>query len=254
MSDDYRVKSRLNSEVRHLAKKARSFFGVADARRVDVVLCLKRPTIWTLRGEKRLNFQVRPDAEMGLDDASTSYGNGVVTVSVKQSVGDKAIVGDGRARQTHSHELGHAVMHDGVKMARRALGNKTPNWIRPFESAEHQAKVFAPAFLINDAIAQDLSSADDISIEFGISLESAKIYFDEMTVERDRQKNAQRMLRIAAEFRASTASGSQKIPYIDEICTNCGNKTLIPMGIKFMCHSCNYVSDRFQDGDITDFF
>jgi hypothetical protein len=44
-------------------------------------------------GEKRLNFQVRPDAEMGADDGSTSYGKGVVTIAVKKSVHGDAFIG-----------------------------------------------------------------------------------------------------------------------------------------------------------------
>jgi hypothetical protein len=153
MSDDYRARSLSNSEVRNFAKRARGFFKVAEAKRVDIIDCLRSPTLLTVRGQRHLNFQIRPDAEMGKDDAPTSYGKGVVTIAVKQTVYDATLVGDGRARQTFAHELGHAVLHDGVKMARRSLGNVTPKWIEPFESAEHQAKVFAAAFLINDAVA-----------------------------------------------------------------------------------------------------
>jgi hypothetical protein len=84
-------------------------------------------------------------------------------------------------------------------MPRRALVNVTPKWLQPFESAEHQVKVFAPAFLTNDVIAETLSSAEEISIEFGISLESAKIYFEELTSLRDRELAAENLRRIADE-------------------------------------------------------
>jgi hypothetical protein len=255
VTDDYQVKPRSNSEVRRLAKRARAFFNVPDHRHVDVIACLKRPTIWTVTGEKRLNFQVRSNSEMGRSDGQTSYGNGIVTVAVKQSVYSAAVVGDGRARQTHAHELGHAVMHDGPNMARRELGNVTPNWLasEPFKSAEHQAKIFAPNFLINDPVAQTLTSAEAISIEFGISLESARIYFDEMMKERDRPKEAERMLHIADEFRKSVLHNTQEMNYIDEICEHCGKKMLIPLGVRYLCHTCGDVSDRFQDGDIVGF-
>jgi Zn-dependent peptidase ImmA (M78 family) len=127
---------------------------------------------------------------MGENDATTSYDKGVVTIAVKQTVFDAAFVGDGRARHTLAHELGHAVFHDGVKLARRSLGNVTPKWIEPCESAEHQARVFAAAFLINDAVAETLSNAEKISIEFGISLASARIYFEQIMIERDRSMHA----------------------------------------------------------------
>jgi len=41
-----------------------------------------------------------------------------------------------------------------VGLPRRTVGNVTPKWIPAFQSAEHQAKVFAPALLVNDAIAE----------------------------------------------------------------------------------------------------
>jgi hypothetical protein len=242
MPHDYRVTRRSNSEVRQLAKKARLAFGIADARRVDILACVKSPTVWTVRGTQRLNFQVRPDAEMGPDDASTSYGKGIVTIAVKQSVYDAALVGEGRARNTLAHELGHAVMHDGPPMARRAEGNITPKWIKAFESAEHQAKVFAAAFLINDEIASRLSTAEEISIELGVSLESATIYLKELVEPRERERIGEQILRLARDLRAEPQ-------FLKELCTNCHRPTVLPLGSKFMCKTCNAVFDRFQDGD-----
>jgi Zn-dependent peptidase ImmA (M78 family) len=252
MTDDYRVKGRSNLEIRQLAKKTREFFGIAGEHRVDVLACLASKSIWTVSGKRRLNFQVRPDVEMGTADGMTSHDKDVVTIAVKQSVHDNALVGDGRARNTLAHELGHAVIHNGVEMPRRALGNITPKWLKPFESAEHQVRVFAPAFLINDLIAETLSSADEISIEFGISYESAKIYFEELTALRDRGKAAEKIRRIADEFREWVTPVASKPRFINEICTVCGNRTLFPVGCKFMCQTCDTVCDRFQDGDPTD--
>lgn len=109
--DDYRVKGRSNLEICQLAKKTRVFFGIAEERRVDVLACLASKSIWTVNGKQRLNFQVRPDVEMGTADGMTSHGKDVVTIAIKQSVRDAAFMGDGRARNTLAHELGHAVMH-----------------------------------------------------------------------------------------------------------------------------------------------
>jgi IrrE N-terminal-like domain len=250
--DDYQVKGRSNLEIRQLAKKTREFFGVDNERRVNVLACLKSKEILTVRGKKRLNFQVRPDAEMGTADAVTSCGKDVITIAVKQSVRDAAFMGDGRTRNTLAHELGHAVMHDGIEMPRRTRGNVTPKWIKSFESAEHQAKVFAPTFLINDVIAKSLSSIEEISIEFGVSYESAKIYYEEMTGRRDRGKLAAKFREFADEFRRSTLPATHGPRFMNEICTACGNRTVFPVGSKFMCQTCDNVFDRFQDGDPTD--
>jgi hypothetical protein len=253
MTDDYRVKSRSDQEVRQLAKKLRGYFGVADCSRVDVLSCLKSGTIWTVRGIQRLNFQARPDNEMGRSDGSTTFARGVVTISVKQSIRESALMGDGRSRNTLAHELGHGVMHHGPEMFRRMNGNVTPKFLKPYESAEHQAKVFAPAFLINEQLAATLGSAEEISVQIGISLESARIYYKALTEDRERAKNAERVRRLAnqlaADFRASNASNTSKIRYLQDICTVCRQPKVFPIGIKFMCDNCGTVFDRFQDGD-----
>ena len=252
MTDDYRVKGRSNLEIRQLAKKTREFFGIEGDRRVDVLACLATKSIWTVKGKKQLNSQIRPDAELGTADGITSHGKDFVTIAVKRSVRDAAFMGDGRARNTLAHELDHAVIHNGVEMPRRALGNITPKWLNPFESAEHQVRVFAPAFLINDLIAETLSSADEISIEFGISDESAKIYFDDLTALRNRELAAEKIRRIAEEFRESVTPVISKLHFINDACTVCGHQTVFPVGSKFMCQTCDTVFDRFQDGDPTD--
>jgi Zn-dependent peptidase ImmA (M78 family) len=181
----------------------------------------------------------------------TTYAAGIVTIAVKQSVRDKAAMGDGRARQTLAHEIGHGVMHDGAPMLRRtgASGVITPKWLPPYRSAEHQAKVFAPAFLIDDDIAATQSSAEQISIEFGISFESASIYFKQLEETRNHAASAARVSRMAEEFRARTHVPQPAMKYIDAPCTACGHATVFPIGIKFMCQNCGDVSDRFQDGD-----
>lgn len=188
---------------------------------------------------------------MGTADGMTSHGKDFVAIAIKQSVHDAAFMGDGRARNTLAHELGHAVMHNGVEMPRRALGNVTPKWLKskPFESAEHQVRVFAPAFLINDLIAETLTGANDISVEFGISLESATIYFEELTALRGRDAVAEKIRRIAEEFRESVKPVISKQHFINDVCTGCGRQTVFPVGAKFMCQTCDNVTDRFQDGD-----
>jgi hypothetical protein len=250
---DYRVKSHSDQDIRQFAKKLRSYFGVQDCRYVDVLDCLKRHKIWTLRGVQSLNFQVRPDSEMGENDGSTTFGKGIVTIAVKQSVRDAANMGVGRPRNTLAHELGHAAMHHGPEMFRRIGSTLTPKYIKPYESAEHQAKIFAPAFLINDVLAESANSAEELAIQFGISLESASIYCEELKRRRKRAENAERVQKLAkqlaADFRASNPTNASKARYIQEICSVCRRQTVLPVGIKFLCESCGAVTDRFQDGD-----
>ncbi len=174
MANDYFVKDRSNDECRDLAKTARNWLGQGDAQCLDICECLTKGEIWTVYGVRRLVLEIKPDGEMGKDDAATTYAAGIITITVKQSCWDGAKRGQVRPRQTLAHELGHAVqghaeMHADVPMARRqgAAGKyiapkDRPSTYRSAEglpaskSAEHQAKVFAPAFLINDRIAETL--------------------------------------------------------------------------------------------------
>lgn len=249
MSDDFLVESCSNNEVRSLAKRAREFFGVADDHYVDVVACLKRDTIFTVKGERELIFEEIPDAEMGTADGLTSHVNGRVIIKIKESALFCAKVGDGRARNTVAHEIGHAVMHDRIGMPRRALENVRPKWIRPFESAEHQAKVFAAAFLINDRAAEGIASPEDLSLDFGISLESATIYINEHARSYEREKSKERVNRMAEEFIREVKGINRGPKFLDSPCTQCGRRTLLPLGSKFMCYSCESVFDHYQDGD-----
>jgi Zn-dependent peptidase ImmA (M78 family) len=75
------------------------------------------------------------------------------------TVFNAAKLGEGRSRMTLVHELGHALMHDGGPKFRHtgAVGTTDLSKDRPFESAERQAKIFAPAFLIHDEIAATLT-------------------------------------------------------------------------------------------------
>jgi hypothetical protein len=247
--DDYRVKPLSDRQIRELAKYARKYCGVSDHRSVDILACLAQRTIWTCRGVEQLNFQVRPDDEMGRSDGSTAYSSRIVTITIKQSIRDQARVGVGRARNTCAHEYGHGVMHHGPPLHRRFDHNVTPKWLLPFESAEHQAKVFAPSFLVNDAFASTLKNAEELAIESGVSLESAEIYFNYLNEDRSRAENAERMQQIARNFRDSTTPPKNQLTYSDKTCPSCGQQTLIPIGIKFLCHTCENVIDRFPDGD-----
>lgn len=250
---DYQTKPLSDEDIRKLAKRLRRYFNVPAGARVDVRACLKKGKIWTVRGEQRLDYFVRPDSDMGDDDAVTSYSKGVVTIAAKESVDWDAEVGVGRARMTLVHELGHAVMHDSAPKARKtgATGKTTPNWMKPFESAEHQAKVFAPAFLIDTEAADKLPNANAISIQFGVSRESARICFENFEIERNRAKAAERVARMAAAFGTPVPDpGPPK--YMAERCTSCGQQTLYPSGSKFNCATCSGAVDRFQDGDSLD--
>jgi hypothetical protein len=253
MSDDYRVKPRSDAEIRDLARKARAEFGFAHVSRLDPIACLNRDWIETTAGKKRLFFDVRPDAELGEDEAFTSYdflpdSRPCVRITVRDSVYQQAWLGLGRARMTLAHEIGHAILHQGIRMARRALGNLRYASIATYESAEHHARVFAAAFLIHPEIAAQLDSEEEISVEFGVSIEAARIYLQERRTNAARIETGRRMSRFAKELTES-GTPSRSIHFLDALCLVCSKKTLFSVGPKMMCQTCDTVFDRPQDGD-----
>jgi hypothetical protein len=253
MSDDYRVKPRSDAEIRGLAQKARAGFGFTNVPRLDPIACLKRESIETAFGKKRLFFEVRPDAELAQDEAFTSYGclsNGqpFVRITVRDSVYRQARLGLGRARMTLAHEIGHAIMHEGVRMARRSRGNLRYASIATYESAEHHARIFAAALLIHPESAEKLDSGEEISVEFGVSIEAASIYLEQRRTTAARVETSHRMRLFARELNAS-GSSAKTVNFLDAYCLICNKKTLFSVGEKFMCQTCDTVFDRLQDGD-----
>ena len=139
---------------------------------------------------------------MGDDDGKTEFADDCVIISVKKSVHDKALFGDGRSRMTLAHELAHGVMHFGAPKFRAggASGATSLSKNNALKSAEHQAKVFASAFLIHDRQAAQLESAEEISAEFGVSLQAANIAFEKLANEKDRSAAALRVERMNEEI------------------------------------------------------
>jgi hypothetical protein len=180
-TDDFEVDPLRDLEVREHAKTLRRSLGWANAERVDPLLLETAGEIWTVRGKKPFALEFASDAEMPGDSGLTVYDRSKIVVKIPRRVRHRAFMGDGYARYTVAHELGHAVLHvdklmEGAALPRRHGGNVSVPWIPKFKSAEHQAMVFAGAFLINDDTARALSSADEVSVQAGVSLTAARIY------------------------------------------------------------------------------
>jgi len=207
-NDDYVVDPLRDAEVRQNAKRLRDFLGLAEVDHVDVLMLEKATEIWTVKGVKPFRLDVVPDAALPHDSGLTKYDGSQVVVQIPRRIRHGAFMGDGYSRYTFGHELGHSTQHLdklmlGASMPRRRVGNVTPDWIPKFRSAEHQAMVFGAAFLINDKIARGLSSADDISVQFGVSLEAARIYFEQVMDAKTRSRVGPiRTARIAAPVAA----------------------------------------------------
>jgi Zn-dependent peptidase ImmA (M78 family) len=151
---------------------------------------------------------------------------------------------------TLAHELGHAVMHKGAPKFRGggASGATGLSADRALESAEHQAKVFASAFLVHDKQAAELQNPEEISTEFGISLQAAQIVFERLAREADRARSAAHVARANQEIQERFSAPTTKLKFLEEPCVGCGQRTVCIVGVKLLC-LCGRLTDRLQDGD-----
>lgn len=262
MSDDKRVTGRSDEQVRAIAERTKSEYGISRRRPVNILKCLESGSVPTIYGRKKLIFRIVDDAELGKVDGKTEFAKGEVIITVKRSVRDEAAMGVGRARMTLAHELAHAVMHHGTPLFRliNAVGSTGLAKEAAYESAEHQAKVFAAAFLIHDEDAAQLTTAEEISIEFGVSVQAAEICFERLLKKAERARSAERVRKMAEEAKAALRGQRKLAPvtqptpvtaksYLADPCTTCGNETLISLGLKVHCMTCGFSGDQLPDGD-----
>jgi hypothetical protein len=250
MSDDRRVNKRYDWQVRDTASRAKDFYKVSNRRPVNIVACLQSGWILTDQGRKKLSYRVLDDQELGEVDGKTEFSDDGVIISVKRSVHEKALFGDGRSRMTLAHELAHGVMHYGATKFRVGGASGTTNYSKTnaLESAEHQAKVFASAFLIHDQQALELGTVEEISAEFGVSLQAATITYERLLRETDRSKAAERVAHMNSELQQRISDPIANPKYLDEPCIGCGKATVMIVGVKLLC-MCGRLTDWPQDGD-----
>ncbi|MGH6681602.1 MAG: ImmA/IrrE family metallo-endopeptidase [Bradyrhizobium sp.] len=250
--DDRRVTRRSNDECRRIAQDTKTYFGIGRTWPVYIGRVLRSGKVLTVRGQKPLIYKVVDNNVLGIKDAKTEIVDGSIVVTAKQAIDSLAAWGDGRSRMTLAHELGHVVMHaeDGSvdHRAAGAVGTTTLSKTNALESAEHQAKVFASAFLIDDTRAAELESPMDIATEFLVSISAAEICYERIQLERERAASVARVIEANKKFQALMGDTEQKKNYLPAHCTSCRFQTLVPLGIKVVCETCGYVGDHPEDG------
>ena len=250
--DDRRVARRSNKDCRDIARNTKAYYGVGRVWPVNIGRILRSGIIPTLRGERPLIYEVVEDELLGNKDAATALVDGAVKITVKKSVDAKAAWGDGRSRMTIAHELGHGVMHASEgsvdHRATGAVGTTTLSKLNASESAAHQAKEFASAFLIDDERAAELGSPMEIATEFLVSLSAAEICYERIEADRERAAAAARVLKASKEFQALMHQNEKATNYLTARCVVCKSQTLLPLGTKVGCETCRFVGDHPEDG------
>jgi len=57
------------------------------------------------------------------------------------------------------------------------------------------------------------------------------------------------MKALAAELASANKPEKSGQHYLESACPRCSKQTMLEIGIKFLCTTCDYVCDPFQDGD-----
>ncbi len=97
-------------------------------------------------------------------------------IRLREDVYEKGWAGEGRARFTAAHELGHFVLHAGLPLARIERQEKLP----PFRRAEAQANRFAAEILMPLRFIGRTDSVRAIMKRHGVSRVAAQTRLDGM--------------------------------------------------------------------------
>ncbi len=122
--------------------------------------------LWAI--EPAARFEVVEDHLMGDDDARTYPEKGLILL--RESVYDGAARGEGRARFTMCHELGHLVLHRGVSFNR--VNPAMPPKI--FQNSEWQGDIFASHLMMPAPLLLGYARVEDVMRDFGVSYAAAE--------------------------------------------------------------------------------
>lgn len=162
--DDFRAPAMSWDQIRADAISIRESLGLSDVAYVPIVDIIERILDVRLG---MVRFEVETKKVMGQAEGFTCPKGEFIML--REDVYEKACDGDGRARFTAAHELGHFLLHTNVPLARCERGDGTP----AYRLAEPQANQFAAEFLMPDSLIDSFDEAPDLMDRFGVSYGAA---------------------------------------------------------------------------------
>ncbi|MCZ8080077.1 MAG: ImmA/IrrE family metallo-endopeptidase [Rhodobacteraceae bacterium] len=163
-ADDYLVPPRTWAQVDRHADGIRAVLELTDQPRIDIVRVVETVICNAMELSE---FQVWSKSEMGhLEGLTCPQGT---FIRFREDVYQRACDGDGRARFTFAHELGHLVLHRNAPLARASKRDGTPSYML----AEPQANRFAVALLMPKNHIFKADESGDLVRRFGVSWEAA---------------------------------------------------------------------------------
>lgn len=92
-------------------------------------------------------------------------------IRIRESVYNNAYNGDARSRFTIAHEIGHLFLHENNRIS---FARTSSTKMKPYESPEWQANVFAAEFLVPVSNIKNLTP-DEIATKYNVSKKVAQI-------------------------------------------------------------------------------
>lgn len=164
-----RVPPRRRSEITELADLYRSFVPAIAGDSPDAFPVVEFIEFVLPRAYDDFVLELVDDHEMpGMEGATWPDQK---HMKLPRTVYERAAAGEGRARFTMAHELGHLFLHAGIPFAR---SSPTGGTIAAYECSEWQANEFAAAILMPASLVRECGSIRDIMERFGVSKAAAE--------------------------------------------------------------------------------
>jgi Zn-dependent peptidase ImmA (M78 family) len=160
---DYLVPPRSWNAIGDLTDGIRHHFGLADVSSFPIMEFIEKVLDQKLG---LLRLEVGTQIEMGAAEGHTCP-NGTF-IELRQDVYKAAWAGDGRARFTAAHELGHFVMHTNTPLARATAATA-----QPYRRSEPQANQFAAEILMPPRFFRLSDDPNEVMDRHGVSYEAA---------------------------------------------------------------------------------
>ena len=147
----YKVKGLSTADIRAIVKMIRKKCGLSKCERVPVCGFFE----WIME-------KLFPDFEREIAETKTMGEEGVTLsgdnkIIIREDVYEKACNGDGRARFTIMHEIGHFVLHRPERVVLCRFAPKSASSCIPsYEDPEWQANTFAAEFLMDYDLVKDM--------------------------------------------------------------------------------------------------
>lgn len=157
------VAFRSAQEIESMAATVRKHLGVPKGGRISMQPILEHMLDLIFEDG---HFEIEEDRKMGGAEARTAQYEPKIIIS--QSTYDALGRGEGRARMTIAHEIGHLLMH----CQRLVTLNRSPRYDQRYDP-EWQADVFAAALLMPRGAFQRCKTVREAMIAFGVTWSAA---------------------------------------------------------------------------------